>query len=337
MIIRDVKMSDIAKLFNVSTVTVSKALADKDGVSKELKEKIKNAAKEMGYRYNANAKAMKDGKTYNIGIIISSHFVAESIHSFYWNMYQKLVILLKQYNYYSLLEIVEGAAENEGILPDILNENKIDGLIIIGQMSKEYVNKINVTGLPLVLLDFYIDDFNMDMVLSDNFYGMFTMTNYLIQNGHRKIAFIGSVKATSSIQDRFLGYYKSLLQHNIPLRSDWVIDDRDKNGNFVDIPFPNEMPTAFLCNCDEVAYSFIKKLNEHGYIVPSDISVAGFDNYLFATLSNPPLTTVNVDINKMTKEAVDLLVARLKSQSTTNSRVFVSGELVIRDSVAAIG
>src|SRR5690606_24701877 len=149
-------------------------------------------------------------------------------------------------------------------------------------------------------------------VITDNFYGVYEMTNYLINRGHREIGFIGNVHTTSSIQDRFLGYYKSLLEHRIPLREDWIVNDRDDRGKFIDFELPEQLPSAFVCNCDRVAFNLIQALNDRGYRVPEDCSVVGFDNDIFAMIANPQLTTVAVDMPEMARVAVDCMINKLK-------------------------
>ena len=103
---KSVTMSDIAKVMNVSTVTVSKALGDRDGVSVELRERIKQKATEMGYRVHAGSHGAKDGLTYNIGIIVAKHFISDA-SSFYWIVYRNIVELLQNQNYYGMLEVVD--------------------------------------------------------------------------------------------------------------------------------------------------------------------------------------------------------------------------------------
>ena len=95
---KSVTMSDIAKAMDISTVTVSKALGDKDGVSEELREKIKQKANEMGYRFSYTSKSSKEGFTFNISIVVAKHFINDA-SAFYWVMYRHIVELLQKQNY----------------------------------------------------------------------------------------------------------------------------------------------------------------------------------------------------------------------------------------------
>jgi LacI family transcriptional regulator len=113
---KNVKMADIAQKLNVSNVTVSKALADKDGVGDELRAKIKQLANEMGYSYNSVAKSLKDGRTYNIGIVVPDRFLGKTM-SFYWVLYQNISKELLKRNYYGIFEILKPEDEDNLILP----------------------------------------------------------------------------------------------------------------------------------------------------------------------------------------------------------------------------
>ncbi|HWT76662.1 MAG TPA: substrate-binding domain-containing protein [Mobilitalea sp.] len=281
-------MKDIAQMLDISTVTVSKALSDKEGVSTELKDRIKAAAEELGYRYNSLAKGMKEGKSYNIGVIIADRFIKDDTDAFYLKMYHNVVKALMSENYYGIMEIITSETEKELAIPN---------------------------------------------VISDSFYGAYTLTNHIISLGHREIGFVGNIFATSSILDRYLGYYKALITNKIEVNEAWIIQDRGEDGVYVDFELPDKMPTAFFCNCDSVAYLFIRKLKMMGYRIPEDISVVGFDNYIFASLSSPKLTTVEVNMEMMAETAVHAVMRKIEGDSRSLGRKVISGNLVIRDSV----
>lgn len=331
---KNVTMKDIADRLNISTVTVSKALSDKDGVGSELRDRIKNIAEEMGYRYST-AKGMKEGRSYNIGVLIADRFIRDDGDAFYLKMYQCVVKALSRVNYYGILEIVASDSEKKLVIPNIVSDNKVDGIIVLGQMSIEYVNLIKNTAMPVVLLDFYDELLDVDSIISDSFYGSYKVTNYLLSQGHTNIGFVGKVFSTSSILDRYLGYYKALISNGLEVRADWIIEDRGEDGEYIDFDLPKQMPTAFVCNNDGVAYLFINKLKKLGYKVPKDISVVGFDNDIFANISVPKLTTVEVDIISMSETAVDAMIRKISGDKYAIGRKVISGKLIIRDSVAA--
>lgn len=328
---KKVTMRDIANELQVSTVTVSKALSDREGVSEEVRNRIKQKAEEMGYRYHSLAKSMKEGMSYNVGVVVAERFFSDN--AFYSNLYQRLVIELGKVNYSCILEILSYEDEKSDTLPKMVSGNKIDGLIVLGQLKKHYINVLRQEDIPYIFLDFYDEHFVIDTVVSDSVYGSYILTNYLLENGHRKIGFVGDVTATSSILDRYLGYYKALLQQGIPLNEAWIIKDRDENGKFIQLELPKEMPEAFVCNCDEIAYHLIEQLKAAGYRVPEDVSVVGFDDYIYASLCAPRLTTFRISQEMMAETAVDALARKMRDSSYHAGRKVISGNIVIRDSV----
>lgn len=332
----NVRMKDIAEALNISTVTVSKALSDKEGVSIELREKIKETAKELGYRYNTLAKGMKEGKSYNIGVLIAERYTINDGDAFYLKIYQNIVKVLSNGDYYGIMELITAEAENSNIMPNVILDNKVDGIIVLGQMKSKYLKAIKNTEVPLVFLDFYEEMMDVDSIISDSFYGEYTITSHLINKGHRDIGFIGNIYATTSILDRYLGYQKALLINKIPLRDQWVISDRAEDGKYIDLELPKDMPTAFVCNCDSVAYIFINKLKKLGYKVPEDVSIVGYDNDIFATLSTPKLTTIEVDTQTMAETAIGSLMRIIQGEQRSLGRKVIGGNLIIRESVREV-
>ncbi len=122
----------------------------------------------------------------------------------------------------------------------------------------------------------------------------------------------------------------------LSLNPDYIIPDRNEDGGKIQFVLPEKMPTAFVCNCDETAYNFIEHLNSLGINVPEDLSIVGFDNYIFATLCKPQLTTVVVNMKKMVNAAVVAIINMINNENNPSNRILISDKLVIRDSVKDI-
>ncbi len=335
-----VKLADIAAKLDVSTVTVSKALSDQKGVSDELREKIKNLAQEMGYKSPSAVKLLKARKSYNIGVLISERYF-DQYESFYWQMYQEVATKAVSRECFTMLEVLSQKNEIELEMPRLLQEDKVDGLIIIGLLKHNYLDEIaNHIKVPFVYLDFYDRRHECDAVVTDNYYGMNKMVNYLFDLGHTNIGYVGTLLYTGSITDRYFGYCKALLEHGQKVREDWVIDDRsletgDRGADF-EFKLPKEMPTAFACNCDLSAGVLIDFLQKKGYRVPEDISIVGFDNYLFPGICNIGITTYEVDIKEMTKKTLDNLLKKMSGERYKHGISIIEGHMVIKESVKRI-
>ncbi len=335
-----VRMSDIAKELGVSVVTVSNALNDRGGVSDEMKKRIRDRASELGYRPSAPRTQRKAAPEIrmqggNIGILTSERFAGVR-GTFYWFLTAGVSKELTSCNLYSIYEIVSAADEQEGILPRVVQERQVCGLIVVGQLASDYLELLASLHIPMLFLDFYDKHSEIDAVISDNFYDSYLLTDQLVELGHRSIGFIGSVTATSSIHDRFLGYVKCLMEHGLTYRKEWTLDDRLPDGrSFNEFAFPDEMPTAFVCNCDETAFRVIGDLQRRGYRVPEDISVTGYDNYTVSDMCVPAITTVEVDLNEMAHTAVTLLLARLDDPAKPAARHVIPGRIILKQSMTA--
>lgn len=333
-----VKMADIAQKLSVSTVTVSKALSGQKGVSEEMRIKIIELAEEMGYKAPSSAKEKKPKRGYNIGILISGRYLANHV-AFYWKMYQDVASEAMQKECFTLFEILNEEMEENKYMPRLLEEKKVDGVIVIGKPGYGYTEFLRKnTSLPLIFLDFYVKDAGVDCFISDGFYGTYILTNYLFDRGHREIAYVGTLFATDSITDRYLGYVKSMMEHGMEVKKEYLIDDRNVDSGLQQqygvFNFPENMPTAFVCNCDFIASLVIKNLTEKGYRVPEDISVVGFDNYLYPGLCDVDITTYSVDIRAMAKDGIETLLKKLDGENYKKGIHIVEGHLIEKNSVA---
>ncbi len=337
---KEVRLADIAQKVGVSTVTVSKALAGQKGVSEEMRARIKQVADDMGYVQSSKTKRAGFRRSYNIGLLIEESYL-DKYDSFYWQMYQQIATKAMAWGCFTLMEVISSQNEQSQELPKLLKEQKVDGVIILGKMPEFFLEMLkHHSSLPMVYMDFTDEGQDVDAVISDSFYGTYRLTNYLFEMGHERIAYVGTLLATSSITDRYLGYVKAMLEHGATLRDDWRIDDRDIHSGYIDeeklLILPKDMPTAFVCNCDLSAGRLINKLRRNGYRVPEDVSVVGYDNYIYPGICDVGITTYEVDLGEMAKRTVRVLLNKLQNQPGVPSTYIVEGHLVIKDSVRRI-
>lgn len=338
--VKSVKLADIAEKFGVSVVTVSKALSGQKGVSEELRAKIKTAAEEMGYTPVHAQVREKKNRSYTIGVLTYERYFTR-FASFYWKMYQELVTRVVKKGCFSMLEVISYYDEDDLEPPKLIAEDRADGIIVIGKPKKDYLKLLYQNKkIPMVFLDFYDDEKLVDSVISASFYGMYRMTDLLIKNGHARIAFVGSLMYTESITDRYFGYCKALMEHGIEQHPEWVIPDRGYSDGIMGLNYEltlpeDDMPTAFACNNDVTAFALIRQLEQKGYHVPEDISVVGYDDYLYAELGDSRITTYSVDMSSMTKVALDRLIKRIEDLDAKVNVHVVCGSVVERDTVAA--
>lgn len=335
---RKVRLADIAEAVGVSTVTVHNALNGQKGVSGSLREQIQKVAEEMGYESPGKGKGLGDGEAdfQRIGVLIAEKYLGNHT-AYYWKIYQDLALAATEKQCFTIVETLK-TDERVRIweMPQMILQNKVEGIIIIGEIDKQYIRKLKeAVSIPIVFLDFYDSEFAQDAVIVDNFYGMYQMTEILFNHGLEDIGFIGSIHATNNIMDRYCGYMKSMMEHRKNIHPEWVIEDRDETG-FVEFELPKRLPKAFVCNCDLVAGMLVNKLDAKGLKVPDDISVVGFDNFLYPGYADIKITTYEVNIKAMVKVAIKKLIKQFRNPNAGGGPEIICGQVIMKNSVRRV-
>lgn len=326
-----VTMRDLGKRLGVSAVTISKALSGKSGVSEEMRQRIIAMAEETGY---INPKQPAPAKTgLDVGILVPDAFFSND--TFYAMFYKQLLQTLTEAGHFGILELIGEDMQRTMQLPNLLRSDKVDALILLGQPQEAYAGWLAGQAVPVVALDFHYPHLPMDAVVGDSVSGAAEMTRHLIARGHRDIGFLGNVKATSSIMERYLGFTSEMLRNDLPIRPECILPDRNEANVILPPDLPEKMPTAFVCNCDVVARPFIDQLQRSGYRVPEDVSIVSYDDFNNVP-GSLPLTTFRVDTDAMCRIAVGRVEDRCRGENKPFSRIVVGGEGVYRDSVSPL-
>lgn len=330
----EIRMKDIAENVGVSVVTVSNALAGRKGVSDDVRLRVEKAARDMGYDVKKSGR-QEQGSV--IGVLTPEKYMTVGT-SFYWALYQRVAYEAAKSQSVTMFEIATFSMEEKRELPKLLREKAVSGLIIIGWMEEAYVKKIvSSADVPAVLVDFQINGLRCDAVMSSNYVGMYKMTRYLLEKGHRDIAFVGNIRSNDNILDRYYGYRKALMESGIRERKEWILPDRDVGDGGAMVRLPENMPTAFACNSDWTAGLLYETLTEKGYRIPEDVSVVGYDNYLYGNPFAEQLTTYNVDMKQMAHQAVKLLKDKIRGNEKRWGTRYIDSAIIERSSVKTLG
>ncbi len=343
---RKITMRDIAKARHVSVVTVSNALAGRKGVSEEQRQKIFETAKDLGYDLSRSEKKPEE-RSVTLGIISSQRYMSEG-SSFYWEMYQNTINAAARRKVLTMLEMLDESREKDGSSA-LISKSEIDGFILIGRMGDVFMErslKIQNSRAgsdsfhlsldrkkPVVLLDFYREGCPCDAVLSNNYMGAYRITKYLTDCGHREIGFVGTGRTSRNIVERYYGFCRCMLEQNLPIRREWLLEDRDLETETPRIILPEKLPTAFVCGSDYTAGKLYGELDVRGLRVPEDISVIGYDDYLYGSPFAGRLTSYHVDMERMAEEAVRLVLRRIEFPGEPYCVRYIDSEIVERESV----
>jgi len=328
---KKISMQQIANELSISKVTVSKALNNKDGVSEALRSQILRTSEKYGYTLPNYGQR----KALNVAIIMNSRFTSSSDSGrFYMQMYEEIVSELRKVFCSSML-FTPAYETVDKDLEMITSQGLVDGIILLGILESGVCEKVDAISLPKIYVDIYDKTGMSDSVVSENIYSSYELTKYLLQMGHERIGFVGSVGATTSITDRFLGYQRALMDKKLSILYKWLVPDRNiEEDEAIDLVLPADMPTAFVCNCDESAFRMVKKLKEEGYHIPEDVSIVSFDDDIYAELCDPKLTTVAVNMEEIGKVTAKRMIKRIKEPNEESGKVYrVEGKNIFRNSV----
>ena len=332
-------LKDIAKKTGVSVSTVSRVLHDNSNkykISEGTKKRIKQVAKDLGYRVNALARGLRQQKTCEIGIIvpdISNPFFSEVI---------KCVAseLRRRGNNIIVYDSDEDIIIEQSAIKS-LSEKRVDGLIIasVGQ-DFSHIQKIRDAEIPVVMVDRCFDELDVDSVSVDNVKGSLLAVNHLIKEGHSRIAFIQGLPETYANETRLQGYLKALTDAGISIDKDLIVGDdfRSFNGYLKTKLLLNltNPPTALFTAGDLIALGALEACKENNINIPTDLSLITFDDPVFASYLSPALSAIKQPITKIAEMAVAMLHERISNPSGERRKVLLEPKLNIRDSVLRI-
>lgn len=330
-------LKDVAKLANVSVATASLALNDSPKISPETKERVRQAAAKLSYVPNVRARALARKSTGGIALVVPS-----LRNPYFAELAQSVRDFLRSFGYHLILCDTENDPELEREYIDFLMQGAADGAIFASSSDLLAVNHHRMIAAsevaPIVLVERTIEGDLLPSVDSDRLSGAYQATRFLIDMGHRRIAFIGGYLEERDHQSlRYLGYQRALLEANCPFRPDYVFEGRfTPEGGYEAgkaIARMKDRPTAVFAANDLMALGAIHALTASGLRVPEDISVCGFDDLWFSEIYNPPLTTVRVPKREVGTNAAEILVHMLQGKKPQTKRIVHPTQLVIRKSV----
>ena len=329
-----ITIKSIAEAAHCSVATVSKALNGRPDVAEATRERILAIAKEYDFYPNAVGKALKNKVTENIGVIFCREQLPLSLNPFYSRVLEGIEAELAVSNYSLVLHLLpEGTTT---AIPKMIRESRVDGLVLIGVLQQEFIEQLVSLAIPTVLVDPKIAGSTFCQVLIDNEHGAYEAVKYLIDRGHRRIAFISGDLERLSFSQRFDGYRKALDYARIPyheelVRTGGLEKGYDHVSALLDL---DEPPTAIFAANDINAVYGYKAIVDHEMRIPEDISIIGFDDIELGKMISPPLTTIRVYKEQMGSIAVRTLFKVMSDHTLHPFTTMVPTRLVERESVA---
>ena len=328
-------ISDVANKANTSVATVSRYLNGTDRVSESLGKAIEVAIKELDYKPQ-RTRSQKASRA--IGAIFP-----DLDNLYYIPVLRGLEHRLAERNYGLLISSSEENIETEQRVLNNFSQKGVDGIILLGTRpisgSNQHIISLS-KQVPTITINDQILGSSIHSITVDEADGAYKAVDYLIQLGHRKIAFVNGRLDYTTYRYKYVGYEKALHDNEIPIIPEYhVLKDPHEVGGYngaselFDLKDP---PTAIFSANDQMAIGVMKAAFERKMNIPSDLSLVGFSNTPISTAVYPELTTVNQYPYETGQTAADLILELIKNRPGVQQVRTIGTDLVIRGSCGQI-
>ena len=327
---RVVTSADVARQAGVSRSAVSRCFTPGTSVSHDMRRRVMDAAKALGYRPNAIARSLNMGRSRMIAVVLGA-----MENPFYPALLERLAVKMQALQYRLLLF----TAPPDGNCDDLFSEifaYRVDGLILASVLlTSALTEECHTAGVPLVLVNRTTEDPNVSSVIADNRTGARSVADFLVAGGHKRFAYLAGLQSASTNQDREVAFRGRLAQFGI---DDVLID----HGNYRRegaqdatrrLLLGANPPDAIFCANDHMALAAIDVARyELNLRIPDDVSIVGYDDVPAAAWLAYRLTTVEQPVDAMAEATVNLLMRRIEGKGAGGERIRMNGDLIVRSS-----
>ncbi len=329
-------MKDVAVKAKVSTATVSRALMNPDKVSQATRNRVEQAAMEVGYLPQSMGRNVKRNESRTILVI-----VPDICDPFFSEIIRGIEVTAAENGYLVLIGDCAHQNQQEKTFIDLIITKQIDGMLLLGSRLPFDASIEEQRNLPpMVMANEFAPELELPTVHIDNLTAAFNAVNYLREQGHHYIGCIAGPEEMPLCHYRLQGYVQALRRSGITVDPHYIA-----RGDFtyaagasaleqlLSLPKP---PTAVFCHSDVMALGALSYAKRRGLKVPNDLSIIGFDNISLAEFCDPPLTTVAQPRFDIGREAMLLLLEQLQGHTVSSGSRLLDCELVIRGSTKAL-
>lgn len=327
---------DIAKMAGVSPTVVSFVINNKDGVNIHTREKVLEIIKATGFKPNLSSRRLTLKKSFNIGIAFMPS-ASPFNNLFYFEIAQGLLERSKDYGYNIVFSALE-KTNNKYYLPDIIEKGDADGMIFLLNVDKMVSDAVLERNIPSVLIDFHGAPADIPCVSADYNRSAYVATRYLIEHGHRNIAFLSQNVVPNFYNQVFTGFSQALEQSDILIPLNWVCSANNETEvveAMQKLLSGQRRPTAIFCSVDNLAIDAMSYLKKQGLRIPEDISFIGIDDILISKYVDPSLTSIRIDKYEMGIRAMELIMKIINGEEVENI-IIQSDHIIARNSVSTI-
>lgn len=336
-------LQEIAKQLNVSRITVSKVINNRPGVSEDTKRKVIHKLLECGYKkISADLLSLLEENNTEEVRCIAVVAVAPEFSEFWLKIIQSIANALSETGYDCINSFLAKNENNKLVLPKIIDSKRVSGVIVINVYDDAVIQALSLTGIPTVFLDttpkMFDETVKGDVVLLEGSRSIAEITSHIIASGRTEIGFIGDITYSQTILERWQGYKKAMADNGLPVNGKFCFTSSSYGHFYYMEEIENflsevkDMPPAFVCANDFIAFMLIDYLKKRGYRVPDDIAVSGYDDIREKITSESRLTTVTINTSSLGRRLVKQVLMRIETPGMPNEIIYIEPNVVYRDS-----
>lgn len=329
-----ITLHDVAERAGVSTMTASRAITGEGAVSRRSKHKVMAAAEALGYVPNVSARVMRGARSHVLGVMLND-LTSPHLNAMVMEITKAVRSQDRDLVIYNMFYTNESPREGSSV--NLLG-GVCDGFLVLQGITDNLLRVLERSAKPIVLMNFWRRPTSLPVVRADNFSSARDAVRYLLELGHKRIAFIGGTQNSGQSSQRQQGYLAALAEHDIQPAPEWL-----ETGNFSHVSgleatkrllkLP-ERPTAIFAASDRVAFGVMEAARAAGLRLPQDLSIVGYDDIEEAALADPPLTSIRPPLERLAEAGVRELLARIQDSPQQHSCIELPSQLVIRASTA---
>ncbi|WP_318618000.1 LacI family DNA-binding transcriptional regulator [Sporosarcina sp. YIM B06819] len=336
-----VTIKDVAARAGVAPSTVSRVISDSPHISEKTKRKVHKIMEEMGYHLNYNARNLAQQSTKTIGIVMKNSTEESMFNTFFPEVIRGISGLCSKYDFSISLTTGESEEEIFNDTVKMVRGKRVDGMIVLySKKDDRVVPYLIESGIPFVVIGKpLIEPGKIMFVDNDNVQATKEATDYLLNIGHTKIAFIGEDTEFEVGEARLNGFSQAMREKHLDIPELYLknLQPNADHGQQVisELMELADPPTALVVTNDLNALILLTALSEKNIKVPEDMSLISFNNSIISRISNPPLTTVDTQIFQLGYESASCLIELVKDPSIFKKSVVIPTSIVERKSCVA--
>jgi len=331
-------IKDVARLANVSITTVSRVINNKsEGVSEETRQRVLQVMENLNYQPNRVARGLVTRRTNTLGLILP-----DITNPFFPEIARAVEDTANKHGYNIILCNTDDRSDKEELYIRVLKSKCVDGIVFTSSTTPvfRHVRQLRDYKMPFVLLDRYFYDEQLPGVYTDGCQGMHEITRFVLEMGHREIAYIGGPNEAPNSMYRYAGFERALKDFGLALDKELIVEGNYKisggREGVLELLGRGRDFTAVVCANDLMAVGAMEELKGAGFRIPEDVSVTGFDDIPMAKYVEPKLTTVAQPCYQMGEMATELLIKLIEGKPVKNAVITLKPELIVRDSVKRV-